>query len=81
MHINADQCRAARALLNWSRKVLSVQSETAERTIIDFERGARSPHISTIKSIVLAFETAGVKFIDENGGGVGVRFEKPTNSR
>ena len=81
MHITAGQCRAARALLNWSRKLLSVQSDTAERTIVDFERGARSPHASTIKSIVLAFEAAGIQFIDENGGGAGVRFEKPTKLR
>ncbi|MEQ8698627.1 MAG: transcriptional regulator [Bauldia litoralis] len=45
-----------------------------ERTVIDFERGARRTYPRTIADLRRAFEEAGVEFIDENGGGAGVRF-------
>jgi hypothetical protein len=32
-------------------------------------------------SLRSALETAGVEFIDENGGGAGVRLRKPTRSK
>ena len=77
MYINAAQCRAARALLGWSRDVLATHSKVGKRTIVDFERGARAPHESTRIALRLAFESAGIEFIDENGGGAGLRFKEP----
>ena len=32
---------------------------------------------NNLTSIVAAFAEAGIEFIPENGGGVGVRFKKP----
>ncbi len=72
--ITAKQCSAARALLGWSRKILAVNASVSERTVIDFERGARKTYEMTIRSIRTAIEDGGVEFIDGNGGGVGVRF-------
>jgi transcriptional regulator with XRE-family HTH domain len=60
-------------MLEWSRGALAEKSQVSERTIIDFERGARAPQASTRLAIRTAFETAGIDFIDENGGGPGVR--------
>jgi len=37
----------------------------------------RPGYAATLEAIRLAFETAGIEFIPENGGGVGVRFSKP----
>jgi transcriptional regulator with XRE-family HTH domain len=48
--------------------------KVSKRTIVDFERGARSPHASTLFAIQTAFEAAGIEFIHENGGGAGLRF-------
>ena len=76
MSIVASQCRAARALLVWSRDELAARAQVASRTIVDFERNARSPQASTRLAIRLAFETAGIEFIDANGGGAGVRFRE-----
>lgn len=76
MTISADQCRAARALINWSRDELSLSAKVAKRTIVDFERGARSPQQSTLTVIRTALEAAGVIFIDQNGEGPGVRLKK-----
>ncbi len=76
MEITPAQCRAARALLNWSQTQLEASSRVAKKTIADFEREARSPYPRTIEAICTALETAGVEFIAENGGGAGVRLRK-----
>ena len=76
MSISPAQCRAARGLLGWSQSDLSEGSKTATKTVADFERGARVPYPRTLEDIREALETAGVEFIDENGGGPGVRLRK-----
>ncbi|WP_294534326.1 helix-turn-helix transcriptional regulator [uncultured Rhodoblastus sp.] len=67
------QCRAARALLDWSREQLAEASKVGLRTIVDFERGAREPRELTKDALCRALQAAGVEFIPENGGGAGVR--------
>jgi len=64
-------------MLSWSRDELAARSEVARRTIVDFEREARSPHSSTRLALRLAFESAGIEFINANGGGPGVRLKDP----
>jgi transcriptional regulator with XRE-family HTH domain len=73
MSISPEQCRAARALLDWSRDEIADRAKVAKRTLVDFERGARSAHHSTLLVVRQAFEAAGVIFIDGNGDGPGVR--------
>lgn len=69
------QCRAGRALLDWSRDDLARESSVGLRTIVDFERGAREPRRLTQEALRRALEAAGVEFIPENGGGAGVRLK------
>jgi transcriptional regulator with XRE-family HTH domain len=76
MSISPAQCRAARGLLGWSQSDLSRMSKTATKTVADFERGARAPYPRTLEDVRGALEKAGVQFIDENGGGPGVRLRK-----
>ena len=76
MTIAPEQCRAARALLGWSRQQLANSAQIAERTLVDFERGARSPLNRTLTDIQRALEDAGVIFIDEDDEGPGVRLKK-----
>ena len=68
-------------MLEWSRVVLALKSQVSERTIIDFERGARAPQASTKLAIKIAFEKAGIEFIDENGGGPGIRLRNWETTR
>jgi DNA-binding XRE family transcriptional regulator len=68
-------------MLEWSRIALAEKSQVSERTIIDFERGARAPQASTKLAIKAAFEKAGIEFIDENGGGAGVRLRNRKRSQ
>lgn len=65
--ISARECRAARAGLRLSQKEIAEAAGVAERTVIDFERGARAPIGSTRAAIRSAFERAGVVFGEVEG--------------
>ncbi|MEO5375486.1 MAG: helix-turn-helix domain-containing protein [Alphaproteobacteria bacterium] len=74
--ITPAQCKGARAMVDLSRRDLAERAGIAERTLVDFERGARTPHPNNLSAIRRALESAGVEFIPENGGGPGVRLRK-----
>lgn len=74
--MNSSQCRAARALISMSQDRLAQASGVAKRTIASFEVGDRVPYGRTVDAIRSALEAAGVEFLDENGGGAGVRLKK-----
>ena len=76
--ISPAQCRAARALLNWTREQLAEQSRVSKMTLADFETAKRQPYDRTLADIRSALEEAGVEFIAENGGGAGLRFKDRT---
>lgn len=63
-------------MLDMSRADLAAAAGIAERTLVDFERGARSPHQNNLAAIQRALEAAGMIFIAENGEGPGVRLRK-----
>jgi hypothetical protein len=46
-------------------------------TVVDFERARRQVSRDAIESLRGALEAAGIEFIDENGGGAGVRLRRP----
>lgn len=70
MSITPEQCRAARALLDWSQPDLVEASGVGRSTITRFERGSHMPHASNLAALRGAFEKAGVHFTDDNGVGV-----------
>jgi transcriptional regulator with XRE-family HTH domain len=74
--LTADQCRAARALLNWTQADLAERVSVSAVSIRAFEKGGEMRD-SNQKLIRLTLEAAGVVFIPENGGGAGVRLAKP----
>lgn len=76
MDLTPAQCRAARALVNWSQDQLEASAKVARKTIADFEREVRQPYPRTLEALRAALEAAGVEFIPENGGGAGVRLRK-----
>ncbi|MDG4908418.1 helix-turn-helix transcriptional regulator [Mesorhizobium sp. WSM4898] len=61
-HLTADQSRAARGLLNWSRARLAAKCSLGEGTISDFENGRRIPSSRKLAAMRQAFEGAGVVF-------------------
>lgn len=68
-----SQCRAARALLDWTQPQLATASGVSPSTLRDFESGKRVPISNNLAAIRAALESAGVVFIDQNGHGPGVR--------
>lgn len=72
--ITSAQIRAARGLLNWSRKDLAEQSGVSFASMMRLESfgGVPSSNVKTLDAIKKAFEEAGVEFIGtpENGAGV-----------
>jgi transcriptional regulator with XRE-family HTH domain len=63
-------------MLGMKREELAVAAEVAHATLTDFEGGKRSPYPRTLAAIRAALEAAGVEFIEENGGGPGVRLRR-----
>jgi predicted transcriptional regulator len=76
--ITIRQIKAARALLGWSQSILAQQSGVSEPTIARLEsmEGQLGGREGTGEKILAALEGGGVEFIEENGGGPGVRLRK-----
>ena len=74
----ASQIRAARALLRWSAHELATASGVSWTTIQRMEASEGVPPATArnIEKIQKTLEAAGVIFIEENGGGPGVRLRK-----
>lgn len=68
------QSRMARAALSWGVRDLAAAAKVSPDTIARLERG-ETLYPRTVEAIRAAFEVAGVEFISENGGGVGVRLK------
>lgn len=76
MLITASQCRAARALVDWTQPRLAEASNLGLSTVVDFERGRRAVSADAVAALAGALESAGVIFVPENGEGPGVRLRK-----
>lgn len=70
-----EQCRMARAALALGVRELATAAGVSTNTITRFERG-EPLRVATIARLRVALEEAGMEFIAENGGGLGVRFRK-----
>ena len=70
--LDAAQCRMARAALQLGVRDLAASAEVSPTTITRLERG-EALYARTVQTIRTTLEAAGVEFIDENGGGPGVR--------
>jgi transcriptional regulator with XRE-family HTH domain len=66
----------ARAALNWTVRVLAEETHLHRNTITNIETGRYSGDDATLATIAGVLKRAGVEFIDENGGGPGVRLRK-----
>jgi transcriptional regulator with XRE-family HTH domain len=76
--MSPSQCRGARALLDLTQPQLAKAAQVGLSTVVDFERERRSVSQDAVERMQQALEAAGIQFIDENGGGAGVRLRKPS---
>jgi transcriptional regulator with XRE-family HTH domain len=73
--IAAAQCRAARALLEWTELQLAEAANVEIEVVKHLEARFRRPSADQQRQIRKALEDGGVVFIAENGGGVGARLK------
>jgi hypothetical protein len=81
--LTSGQIRAARAFLRWTAEQLAGASRVGVATIrraelAEAETSMNTPNDTAIRR---ALEAAGIEFIDENGGGPGVRMRKRQANR
>ena len=80
--MSSAQMRAARALLRWTALDLAKASKVGVATIrrVEVVDGEISATLANEAALRHALEAAGVEFIEENGGGPGVRLRKQSGS-
>jgi DNA-binding transcriptional regulator YiaG len=75
------QCRGARAVLEMTQPQLATAAGVGLSTVVDFERERRSVSEDAVEKMQRALESAGIEFIEENGGGPGLRLRKSTKRK
>lgn len=73
--MTSAQIRAARGLLNWTVRDLASRAGVHRNTVTRTETEETGPGHS-VAAMRKALEDAGVIFIEENGGGPGVRLRR-----
>jgi len=76
MAVTSAQVRMARAALNWTVRDLAKATGLHRNTITNIETGRYAGDLATLKTIAAVLKRAGIEFIDENGGGPGVRLKR-----
>ena len=61
--ITPAQCRAARAMLDWTARELAARAGIAIATICHFERGNSKPHNGNLRHIAAALTASGITFV------------------
>jgi hypothetical protein len=76
--LTSSQIRSGRALIRWSAEDLARASAVGLTTIrrAELTESKTSMTVANDLAVRQALESAGVEFIDENGGGPGVRLRK-----
>ena len=62
--ITASQCRAGRALIEWTEDQLAEAARVSVRTIADFEHERTVPPMTSLQAIEAALLGAGVALVD-----------------
>jgi transcriptional regulator with XRE-family HTH domain len=74
MSLKPEQCRAARALLNWTQEQLATRARVSPSTVRGFEGGRHDVQRATAAAFRQALEAAGVILLDADAqGGSGAR--------
>jgi transcriptional regulator with XRE-family HTH domain len=81
MAVTSAQVRMARAALNWTVRDLAEAASVHRNTITNVETERYVGDRETLAAIENVLKRAGVEFIDENGGGPGVRLRKRTTKK
>ncbi len=72
--VTTAQIRAARGLLKWTQATLAHRAGVSTVTLNMIENETVQPREATLVAIRASLEAGGVRFLEEAGVGVGVRF-------
>jgi DNA-binding transcriptional regulator YiaG len=64
-YMTSEQCRAARAWLNWPQDHLARAANVGVSTVRDFEAGRREPTRNNLAAMKVALESGGIEFLDD----------------
>jgi predicted transcriptional regulator len=78
LKVSIRQLKAARTLVGWSQEELASNADVSLPTIkrLEAAEGWLRGRQTTAHKIKGALEKAGIEFIEENGGGPGVRLRR-----
>lgn len=81
--VSIRQLKAARNLIGWSQEQLAHFADVSLPTVkrLESKEGWLGGRPITAQKIREALEAGGIQFIDENGGGLGVRLRKRTKAK
>lgn len=65
--ITIGQCRAARGLLDWTQQDLAEACGLSKTAINNFEKGHSDIKIESLRAIRMAFESANIEFLPNDG--------------
>ena len=68
------QCKAARAVLDWTQPDLAAKANVSVMVIVHFEKATRIPHETSLLAMQIAFKKAGINFIED---GYGITWKRP----
>ena len=76
--LTGAQIRMARGYLKWSVRILAEKTNLGDSTIQRMEaaEGVPSASAKNLAVVQSVLEKAGIEFLDENGGGPGMRLRK-----
>ena len=80
MEITGKQIKASRALLGWSQQMLGEQASLTQAPIARMEMDISKSRPSTVKLVVKTLQEAGIEFIQEEDGTIGVKL-RPHNDK
>jgi transcriptional regulator with XRE-family HTH domain len=81
MAVTSAQLRMARAAIGWTVRDLANATGLHRNTITNIETGRYAGDPKTLEIVEAALSKAGIEFIEENGGGPGVRLKQSQKKR
>ncbi len=73
IQLTPNLCRMARAGIRLSQQKLSKKANIATATLAAYECGKSRPHERTLRDIQKVLEQSGIKFLDSDNFGSGLR--------
>lgn len=77
--VTGRQIAAARTLIGMGQAELAALAAISVPTLkrMEARKGAAPGMANNVAAVISALQAAGLEFISENGGGVGIRFREP----